>query len=191
MNFTLMNLLSLLALAVAGAGLVVSGRRVLTVIREVEKKLSRAVDEKNVIAANLRRARADFDGMRNDIQQADTHITQLTVDLVTKENQLGRLRVQPRQVINMIDRNWQRFSRLFAVDVGNPTMGGTGMVPGAPTWDEGRKLYGFARSAEELQQRVLAHYPPEEGFIVGSGVEVDLTEYVAVDASALDADGQV
>lgn len=180
-----MNLISLFALALAGAGLVVAARRIMAVIRQVERKLSRAVDEKNMVAAALRHAKKEEAAIRQALEEADRHIVQMQGIITMAETRIERLRAQPRRVVSMLDRQWNRFDRLWCVMVTNPTLGGS--RGGAGGWADGKTLYGFARSGDDLARRVAAEYPPGDGFLVATPMVVDLADdgsgSVAVDQS--------
>lgn len=173
-----MNLISLLALALAGAGLVMAGRRLMAVIRIVERKLSRAVDEKNMVAAALRHAKKEDAAIRQVLEDAERHIVQMQGVIATAETRIERLRASSRRVVSMVDRQWNRFDRLWSVKVVNPSLGG---------WTDGKTLYGFSRSGDDLAGRVSAEYPPGDGFSVGTPIVVDLSDdgggSVAVDQS--------
>ncbi|OYQ34230.1 hypothetical protein CHU95_12330 [Niveispirillum lacus] len=173
-----MNLVSLLALALAGAALVMAGRRLLAVIRIVERKLSRAVDEKNIAAAALRHAKKEEAAIRQALEEAERHITQMQGIISTSETRIERLRSSPRRVVSMVDRQWTRVDRLWAVKVTNPSLS---------DWNDGKTLYGFARSGDDLARRVAAAYLPGDGFSVGTPMVVDLSDdgggSVAVDQS--------
>lgn len=173
-----MNLVSLLALALAGAGLVMAARRLLSVIRIVERKLSRAVDEKNMVAAALRHAKKEDAAIRQVLEEAERHIAQMQGVIAMAETRIERFRAAPRRVVSMVDRHWNRFDRLWAVKVTNPSLGG---------WTDGKTLYGFSRSGDDLARRVAAEYPPGDGFTVGTSMVVDLSDdgggSVAVDQS--------
>jgi hypothetical protein len=171
---TWMNLISFLALALAGAGLVVAGRRLMAVVRHVERKLSRAVDEKNMVAAALRHAKKEEAAIRQALEEADRHITQMQGVTAMAETRIERLRAAPRRVVSMLDRQWNRFDRLWCVTVTNPSLGGG--RGGAGGWADGKTLYGFARSGDDLAQRVAAEYAPGDGFVVGTPVVVDLAD---------------
>lgn len=168
-----MNLISLLALALAGAAMVVSGRRIMQVIQAVERRISRTVDEKNFIAANLRQARREEDAIRQALTEADSHIAQMTGVIAMAEGRIERLRAQPRRSVTMLDRQWARFDRLWMVVVTNPSLG-RGRITGG--WEEGKTLYGFARSGDDLNLRVAALFPPKDGFIIGTPSIVDLAD---------------
>ncbi len=176
MTFSLMNLISLFVLAVAGAGIILSGRRVLRLIRQVERRLSRTVDEKNVLAAKLRQARRETDNVRNAILEAENHIAQMVAATNVAEARLARLREAPKQSILMLDREWHRFDRLWSLMVANGSLGRQEAAAGLPPWNEGRMFHGFARSPEELHARALRKYPPAEGFIAGVCAMADITE---------------
>ncbi|MFV3129382.1 hypothetical protein [Niveispirillum sp. KHB5.9] len=175
---TWMNLVSLLALAVAGAGMVMAARRIMRVIKQVERKLARAVDEKNMVAAALRHAKKEEAAIRQALEEADRHIVQMTGVITLSETRIERLRASPRRMVSMLDRHWNRFDRLWCVKVGNPSLGG---------WTDGKTLYGFSRSGDDLARRVAAEYPPGDGFVIGTPLVVDLSDdgggSVAVDQS--------
>lgn len=182
---TWMNLISLLALALAGAGLVVAARRIMAVIRQVERKLFRAVDEKNMVAAALRHAKKEEAAIRQTLEDAERHITQMQGVTTMAETRIERMRAAPRRVVSMLDRQWNRFDRLWCVTVSNPSLGGgRGGVGG---WGDGKTLYGFARSGDDLARRVAAEYAPADGFLIGTPQVVDLADdgggSVAVDQS--------
>lgn len=185
MMVTWMNLASLFALAVAGSTLVMAARRIMRVIRATERKLSRAVDEKNMIAAALRHAKREEAAIRQALEEAEHHIGLMTNVIASAEGRIERLRAQPRRSVTMIDGDWQRFDRLWSVLVTNPALAG-GRQPGGG-WAEGKRLYGFARSGDDLVLRVGRHYHPGDGFIIGEPAIVDLTDdgggSVAVDPS--------
>lgn len=169
------NIVSLLALAIGGAALTLSARRIMRVIREVERRLSRTVDEKNIIAAALRVGKKENQAIRAAIQEADTHIEQLHAQAEQGEARLAHLRGLSRRTVNMLDREWHRFERLWSAVVINPSLGRhVGRGPGVGSWDEGREIYGFSRGGEEFRQRLAAHYPPGEGFMIGHVDMVDL-----------------
>ncbi len=173
-----MNLISLLVLALAGAGFVMAGRRLMAVIRLVERKLSRAVDEKNMVAAALRHAKKEDAAIRQVLEEAERHIVQMQGIIAMAETRIERFRAMPRRVVSMVDRQWNRFDRLWAVRVSNPSLGG---------WTDGKTLYGFSRSGDDLSRRVVAEYPPGDGFSVATPMVVDLSDdgggSVAVDQS--------
>lgn len=175
---TWVNLASLFALALAGAGLVMAGRRIMAVIRVVERKLSRAVDEKNMVAAALRHARKEEVAIRQALEEADRHVVQMQGIIAMAETRIERLRASPRRVVSMLDRHWSRFDRLWCVHVANPSLGG---------WADGKTLYGFSRSGDDLTRRVAAEYPSGDGFVIGAPTVVDLADdgggSVAVDRS--------
>ncbi|AUN32077.1 hypothetical protein [Niveispirillum cyanobacteriorum] len=171
---TWMNLISLFALALAGSGLVMAGRRLMAVIRVVERKLSRAVDEKNMVAAALRHAKKEDAAIRQALDDAERHITQMQGVITMAETRIERLRASPRRVVSMLDRQWNRFDRLWCVKVTNPSLGsGHG---GAGGWVDGKTLYGFARSGDDLVRRVAAEYSPGDGFLLGTPMVVDLAD---------------
>lgn len=168
------NVISLFALALAGSGLVVSGRRFMTVIRQVERKLSRAVDERNMAAAALRHAKKEEIAIRQALEEAERHVTQMQGVTTMAEARIERLRSSPRRVVSMLDRQWNRFDRLWSVKVTNPSLSaGQGGVGG---WADGKTLYGFARSGDDLARRAVAEYPPGDGFFVGTAMVVDLAD---------------
>lgn len=173
-----MNLVSLLALALAGAGMVMAARRIMRVIKQVERKLSRAVDEKNMVAAALRHAKKEDAAIRQALEEADRHIVQMTGIITMAEARIERLRASPRRVVSMLDRQWTRFDRLWCVKATNPSLSG---------WTDGKTLYGFSRSGDDLARRVAAEYPPGDGFVIGTPLIVDLADdgggSVAVDQS--------
>lgn len=181
-----MNLVSLLALALAGAGLVAASRRIMRVIRQVERRLSRTVDEKNMVAAALRHARKEEAAIRQTLEDAERHILQMSGVITMAETRIERLRVQPRRMVSMVDRQWNRFDRLWSVTVTNPSLGRS--RGGAGGWSDGKTLYGFSRSGDDLARRVAADYPPGDGFVIGTPMVVDLADdgggSVAVDHSA-------
>ncbi len=162
-----MNLISLFALALAGSGLVMAGRRLMAVIRIVERKLSRAVDEKNMVAAALRHAKKEDAAIRQALEEADRHIVQMQGIITMAETRIERLRATPRRVVSMLDRQWNRFDRLWCVKIDNPSLGG---------WNDGKLLYGFARSGDDLARRVAAEYSPRDGFVTGTPMVVDLSD---------------
>ena len=167
------NLISLFALALAGSLLVISGRRMMIVIRQVERKLSRAVDERNMAAAALRQARREEVAIRQALEEAEQHITQMQGVITMAETRIERLRSSSKRVVFMLDRHWNRFDRLWCVKVDNPSLGnGRGIAGG---WADGKTLYGFARSGDDLARRAAAEYPPGDGFIIGATMAVDLT----------------
>ncbi|WP_029013862.1 hypothetical protein [Niveispirillum irakense] len=175
MIVTWLNIVSLLALAVCGSALILSGRRVMRVIREVERRLSRTVDEKNVVAAALRAGKKESHAIRDAIQEAEAHIEQLQSQSAQAEARLAHLRGIRRRTVNLLDREWHRFERLWCVLVINPSLGRqVGRGPGAGAWNEGREIYGFARTGEDFRQRLTAHYPPAEGFMTGHVDMIDL-----------------
>lgn len=175
MIVTWLNVVSLFALAMGGAALILSGRRVMRVIREVERRLSRTVDEKNVVAAALRLGKKENQAIRSAIQEAENHIEQLNAQAGQVEARLAHLKGLPRRTVNLLDREWHRFERLWCAVAINPSLGRhVGRGPGAGAWDEGREIYAFARTGEDFRQRLMAHYPPTEGFIVGHVDMVDL-----------------
>lgn len=175
---TWVNLASLFALVLAGAGLVMAGRRIMAVIRVVERKLSRTVDEKNMVAAALRHARKEEAAIRQALDEADRHIMQMQGIVSISETKIERLRAAPRRMVSMLDRQWGRFDRLWCVPVSNPSLGG---------WSDGKTLYGFSRSGDDLVRRVAAEYPSRDGFVIGTPTVVDLSDdgggSVAVDKS--------
>lgn len=178
---TWMNLISFLALALAGSGLVLASRRLMAVIRVVERKLSRAVDEKNMVAAALRHAKKEDAAIRQALEDAERHITQMQGVITMAESRIERMRASPRRVVSMLDRQWNRFDRLWCVTVTNPSLGGG--RGGAGGWADGKTLYGFARTGDDLARRVAADYAPGDGFLVGMPIVVDLTD----DGSGSDA----
>lgn len=161
------NLISLLALAVAGAGMVMASRRIMRVIRQVERKLSRAVDEKNMVAAALRHAKKEEAAIRHALEEADRHIVQMQGAIALSETRIERLRATPRRVVSMLDRQWNRFDRLWCSKVTNPSLNG---------WTDGKTLYGFARSGDDLVRRLVAEYPQSDGFFIGTPMIVDLSD---------------
>jgi hypothetical protein len=176
MTFSLMNMISLLILALGGAALVLSGRRVMRIIRQVERRLARTVDEKNVLAAKLRQARREADNIRQALIEAETHIAQMVAATNNAETRMTRLRDAPKQSILMLDREWHRFDRLWSLMIVNPSLGRQEAAAGLPAWNDGRMFHGFARTPEELHARALAKYPPAEGFVAGLCVMADITE---------------
>jgi hypothetical protein len=176
MSFSLMNMLSLFVLALGGAALILSGRRLLRVIRQVERRLARTVDEKNLLAGKLRQARREADNIRQALIEAETHIAEMVAATNNAETRMNRLREAPKQSILILDREWRRFDRLWSLMIANPSLGRQEAIAGLPAWNDGRMFYGFARSPEELQARALAKYPPAEGFIAGMCVMADITE---------------
>ncbi|MQP63876.1 hypothetical protein GE253_00815 [Niveispirillum sp. SYP-B3756] len=190
MTFSLMNMISLLVLAIAGAVLILSGRRVLRLIRQVERRLSRAVDEKNMLAVKLRQARREADNVRNAILEAETHIAQMVAATNAAEARLTRLREAPKQSILMLDREWRRFDRLWSLMIANGSLGRQEAAAGLPPWNEGRMFHGFARSPEELHARALTKYPPAEGFIAGVCAMADITADGPNAGQPVDVNGQ-
>ncbi|MFV3076425.1 hypothetical protein [Niveispirillum fermenti] len=185
MMVTWMNLTNLFALAIAGSALVMAARRIMRVIRTTERKLSRAVDEKNMVAAALRHAKREETAIRQALDEADHHISLMTSVIATAEGRIERLRAQPRRTVTMIDGEWQRFDRLWSVLVTNPALAAGRQSGGG--WADGKRLYGFARSGDDLALRVGTQYRPGDGFIIGAPAIVDLTDdgggSVAVDPS--------
>jgi hypothetical protein len=190
MSFSLMNMLSLLVLAMGGAALILSGRRLLRVIRQVERRLARTVDEKNVLAAKLRQARREADNIRQALIEAESHIAQMVADTNNAETRMNRLRDAPKQSVLMLDRDWRRFDRLWSLMIANPSLGRQEAVVGLPAWNDGRMFHGFARAPEELQARALAKYPPTEGFVAGMCVMADITEDGTNAGEPADENGQ-
>jgi ABC-type transporter Mla subunit MlaD len=174
MMMSFFNIGSLLALAVAGAGLVISARRLLIVIRSTERRLSRTVDEKNMIAAALRHAKREDTAIRGALEEADSHIRQMTDIIAQAESRIERLRAAPRRTVTMLDRQWTRFDRLWSIVVTNPTLASG--RSGGGSWNDGKVLYGFARSGDDLRLRAGAQYPPGDGFLLGASSIVDLAD---------------
>lgn len=169
-----MNILSLFVLAFSGAAMVVCARRLLRVIREVERRLSRTVDEKNMVAAALRHARREESSLRDAVLEAEQHIQQMSGTITMAEIRMERLRGHPPRQVTMLDQEWNRFERLWAVTVSNPSLAGG--RKGAGLWGEGRTLHGFGRSGDDLRLRVEAEYPPRDGFVLETPVVVDLAD---------------
>lgn len=169
-----MNVLSLFILAFAGAAMIACARRLLRVIREVERRLSHTVDEKNMIAAALRHAKREEAALRDAVLEADQHIQQMSGIITMAEIRVERLRAQPPRQVTLLDREWNRFERLWSVTVTNPSL--VRGRKGAGLWGEGKRLYGFGRSGDDLRRRVEAEYPPADGFVIETPVLIDLAD---------------
>ncbi|QJE73707.1 hypothetical protein HHL28_11940 [Aerophototrophica crusticola] len=175
MIVTWMNFFSLCALALTGAVLVVSARRIYLVIKATERRLAKTVDEKNAIAADLRAARKEEEQTKIAIEEAESHITLMTKVVAQVEAQVEHLKSQPRRTVNMVDNEWKRFDRLWQVAVMNPSMpNALSRGPGAGEPGQGRLVYGFARVADEFRNRVAQRYSPSAGFVLSDAEMVDL-----------------
>lgn len=174
MIFGWTNIISLFVLAFSGAAMVVCARRLMRVIREVERRLSRTVDEKNMVAAALRHARKEEAALRDAVLEADQHVAQMSGKITATEMRIDRLRGQKPRQVTMLDREWNRFERLWSVTVTNPSLAAG--WNGSSVWNEGKSLYGFARSGDDLYRRVAQEYPPAEGFVISAPVIIDLAD---------------
>ncbi|MFM2041882.1 MAG: hypothetical protein RLY86_458 [Pseudomonadota bacterium] len=179
MILTWMNFFSFCALALTGAVLVVSARRVHKVIKATERKIAVTVDEKNALAADLRMARRDETLLKQAITEAEEAITSMTKLNDSAEARIEALKLSDKVVMVMVDQDWRRFDRLWQVPIMNPSMpSAVHSLPGGQPGADGRMVHGFARSGHEFRLRVEERYPPRAGFIVGEAEMVDLEKSV-------------
>ncbi|WP_119678980.1 hypothetical protein [Indioceanicola profundi] len=172
---TWMHVVSFLALALGGAGMVLSARRLHRVIKRTERRIAAAVDEKNAAAAELRLARRDEAAIRQAIEEAEEAIHGINRSTEEAEQRIEALKRQPKQVIGMADQEWQRYDRLWRVRVMNPSLpSALSRMPGGQAGEQGRMVHGFARSGLEFKARVEGRFAPSAGFIVGEAEMADL-----------------
>ncbi len=174
MIFGWSNIISLFVLAFSGAAMVVCARRLMRIIREVERKLSRTVDERNMVAAALRHARKEETALRDAVVEAEQHVREMSGKITMTETRIERLRGQKPRQVTMLDRDWNRFERLWSVTITNPSLAAG--WNGSSLWNEGKSLYGFARSGDDLYRRVEQEYPPGEGFVISAPAIIDLAD---------------
>ncbi|WP_114395128.1 hypothetical protein [Oleisolibacter albus] len=167
MIVTWMNVVSLLTLALTGACLVFSVRRLAKLIKVAEARISKAIDEKNAAAADLRKLRRENDQIKAAIEEADQHLTVLNRRATEMEEAMILLRSQPRLTIRLLDTQWRSQDRLWKVQISNPSL------PSAVSG--GQTLSGYARTRDEFVTRVLHRYNPGDGFVLGPAQPFDLT----------------
>ncbi|MDG3440971.1 hypothetical protein [Nitrospirillum amazonense] len=156
------------ALAVGGAIMAWSLKRLITEVRKTERRVSAAVEERNKAAASLRQARLQEGELRTALQDLDGELEEIATRARDVEARRGTLQqVIPRH-LNLFSQAWSQGDTLFEARISLVTGLGGGKS-GA------RVVHGYAAGPRDFRNKLMARFPPAS-YVMVEMAAIDLGE---------------
>ncbi|TWB35906.1 coiled-coil domain-containing protein [Nitrospirillum pindoramense] len=154
------------AVAIGGAIMAWSLKRLIAEIRKTEKRVTAALEERNRAAAKLRQARIQEGELRDTLRELDGEMEEIAARAKEVEERRGTLeQVIPRH-LNLFSQAWSPGDTLFEARISQVAGGGKG---GA------RVVHGYAAGPRDFRNRLMARFPASS-YVVIDVATVDLEE---------------
>ncbi|MEE3625611.1 hypothetical protein UCD39_16725 [Nitrospirillum sp. BR 11752] len=157
------------AVAIGGAIMAWSLKRLIAEIRKTEKRVTAAVEERNRAAAKLRQARLQEGELRDTLRELDGEMEEIAARSKEVEERRGTLQqVIPRH-LNLFSQAWSPGDTLFEARI-SLVAGGVGGGKGGA-----RVVHGYAAGPRDFRNRLMARFPASS-YVVIDVATVDLEE---------------
>ncbi|MBB6253993.1 hypothetical protein [Nitrospirillum iridis] len=156
------------ALALGGAAMAWSLKRLIGEIRKTERRVSAVLEQRNQAAFLLRQARQQEGELRTALQELDGELEDITARAAEMQASRDVLQqVIPRH-LNLFSQAWSRGDTLFEaqvclVDGGRAGRGGS------------RAVHGYAAGPKDFRNRLAVRFPPATHLVIDI-TPVDLEE---------------
>ncbi|ASG19992.1 hypothetical protein [Nitrospirillum viridazoti] len=183
-GYSNLNFMVFIILAIGGAFLAFSVRRILFKIRETERRIAATVDEKNEAAADLRVARQQEEQLLQALEEGEEALREIARRTEEVQNRMAVLRQATPRPLNLVSLEWAQGDHLYEAHLRNVvaprhvgrTVGGMA---------EAGVVHGYAPTEADFRALVTNRLASEGGYIISSVLPISLGD----EGPALDGAG--
>ncbi|MEE3625614.1 hypothetical protein UCD39_16740 [Nitrospirillum sp. BR 11752] len=182
-----LNFVVFLILAVGGAFLAFSVRRILFKIRETERRIAAVVDEKNEAAADLRVARQQEEQLAMALKEGEDALREIAAQTEEVRSRMAVLRQTVPRPLNLVSLEWAPGDQLFEAhlraataprQVGGSGMGRSGVGRGGGMAEAG-VVHGYAPTEADFRVLVTNRLAREGGYTISVVLPISLRDDTA------------
>ncbi|MDG3440968.1 hypothetical protein [Nitrospirillum amazonense] len=183
-GYSNLNFMVFIILAIGGAFLAFSVRRILFKIRETERRIAATVDEKNEAAADLRVARQQEEQLLQALEEGEEALREIARRTDEVQNRMAVLRQATPRPLNLVSLEWAQGDHLYEAHLRNVVAPRhVGRAVGGMA--EAGVVHGYAPTEADFRALVTNRLASEGGYIISSVLPISLgDEGPAVDGAA-------
>ncbi|MDZ5646198.1 hypothetical protein [Nitrospirillum sp. BR 11828] len=175
-----LNFAVFLILAVGGAFLAFSIRRILFKIRETERRIAAVVDEKNEAAADLRVARQQEEQLAMALKEGEDALREIAAQTEEVRARMAVLRQTVPRPLNLVSLEWAPGDQLFEAHlraaVAPRQVGRSGMGRGGGGMAEAGVVHGYAPTEADFRVLVTNRLAREGGYTISVVLPISLRD---------------
>ncbi|MEC4591544.1 MULTISPECIES: hypothetical protein [Nitrospirillum] len=187
-GYSNLNFMVFIILAIGGAFLAFSVRRILFKIRETERRIAATVDEKNEAAADLRVARQQEEQLLQALEEGEEALREIARRTEEVQNRMAVLRQATPRPLNLVSLEWAQGDHLYEAHLRNVVaprhVGGHGGRTAGGMAEAG-VVHGYAPTEADFRALVTNRLANEGGYIISSVLPISLGD----EGPALDGAG--
>ncbi|MEA1675679.1 hypothetical protein [Nitrospirillum sp. BR 11163] len=172
-GYSNLNFMVFIILAVGGAFLAFSVRRILFKIRETERRIAATVDEKNEAAADLRVARQQEEQLAKALEEGEEALREIAAKTEEVRNRMAVLRQAVPRPLNLVSLEWAQGDHLYEAHLRNivaPRHLGRNVGGMA----EAGVVHGYAPTEADFRALVTNRLANEGGYVISSVLPISL-----------------
>ncbi|WP_044562649.1 hypothetical protein [Azospirillum sp. B4] len=176
-GYSNLNFMVFIILAIGGVFLAFSIRRILRRIRETERRIAAAVDEKNEAAADLRVARQQEEQLAKALEEGEEALREIARRTEAVQHRMAVLRQATARPINLVSLEWAPGDHLFEAHLRTTvTPRHVGRTLGAGGMAEAGVVHGYAPTEADFRSMVTNRLAKEGGYVISSILPISLGE---------------
>ncbi|TWB35903.1 hypothetical protein [Nitrospirillum pindoramense] len=182
-GYSNLNFVVFLILAVGGAFLAFSVRRILFKIRETERRIAAVVDEKNEAAADLRVARQQEEQLAMALKEGEEALREIAAQTEDVRSRMAVLRQTVPRPLNLVSLEWAPGDQLFEAHLRAAAaprqVGRSGMGRGGGGMAEAGVVHGYAPTEADFRVLVTNRLAREGGYTISVVLPISLRDDTA------------
>ncbi|MDE1148430.1 MAG: hypothetical protein PW843_17730 [Azospirillaceae bacterium] len=190
-GYTNLNFAVFMVLAIGGAFLAFSVRRILNQIRRTERRIAAAVDEKNAAAADLRVARQQEEQLAAALAEGGTALRDIAQKTDEVQARMAVLRQAVPRPLNLISPAWVQGDQLFEAHLRAQGPRALDRRSGGPLRGLGEAgiVHGYAANEADFRT-LVTHRLAAAGYTISGVLPIALADTAAALPLALPSPAQ-